>query len=375
LKLIHKANQMVKILSQSALLILFISCNQDKTSGQQQIKDSNKNDSSIIVDPPLTLKFTSGIRSILEDSKGNFWFGSHNEGVARYDGKKITYYSITDGLSHNQVRTIKEDASGRIWFECGEGTSFYSGFLVSSYSERNYSERNNWSTTQNDIWFKGDEMTGFNELEGTPGAYRHNGSEMIYQIFPVEMKKNEAFSYSISAPIIKGKNNKIWFATYGAVIGYNGEDFTIINDQTLNLDDATGHFHVRSIFEDSNENLWIGNNGIGVLKYDGDTLVNMSKLYGLVPESSKHNGNSSPPGTLEHVFSIGEDKNGHMWFGDRDTGAWRFDGKAFKNFTLADGLSSNHIWAIYKDKKDELWYAMADGSVCKFNGRSFYEIL
>ena len=34
-----------------------------------------------------TLKFTSGIRAIFQDSKGNYWFGSHNEGVSFYNGK------------------------------------------------------------------------------------------------------------------------------------------------------------------------------------------------------------------------------------------------------------------------------------------------
>ncbi len=29
-----------------------------------------------------TLKFTSAIRAIFQDSKGNYWFGSHNEGVS-----------------------------------------------------------------------------------------------------------------------------------------------------------------------------------------------------------------------------------------------------------------------------------------------------
>jgi hypothetical protein len=35
-----------------------------------------------------TLKFTSGIRAIFQDSKGN-WLGSHNEGVSFYDGKHL----------------------------------------------------------------------------------------------------------------------------------------------------------------------------------------------------------------------------------------------------------------------------------------------
>jgi hypothetical protein len=34
--------------------------------------------------------------------------------------------------------------------------------------------------------------------------------------------------------------------------------------------------HIRSIMEDS-KNLWIGNNGIGILKYDGKKIINFTE--------------------------------------------------------------------------------------------------
>ncbi len=34
-----------------------------------------------------TIKFTSGISAVFQDSKGNYWFGSNKEGVAVYNGK------------------------------------------------------------------------------------------------------------------------------------------------------------------------------------------------------------------------------------------------------------------------------------------------
>ena len=66
--------------------------------------------------------------------------------------------------------------------------------------------------------------------------------------------------------------------------------------------------------------------------------------------------------------------NGNMWFGDRDTGAWRYDGQDFTNYGEDDGLSIMHIWQIYKSKSEKLWFAMGDGSVRSFNGESFVRI-
>lgn len=77
-----------------------------------------------------TLKFTSGIRAIFQDSKGNYWFGSLHEGVAVYDGKSFTYFDRNDGLSDNQIHSIQEDAEGIIWFDTQEGVSSYDGTKV-----------------------------------------------------------------------------------------------------------------------------------------------------------------------------------------------------------------------------------------------------
>ena len=327
------------------------------------------------IDTTLRLKFTNGVRSILEDSKGNFWFGSHNEGVALFDGEKITYFTEEDGLSDGQVRTVLEDPQGIIWFEGGRGLSSYDGHKITTRTDRDYSAVQEWRVAPGDLWFKGDETRGFNALEEQPGAYRYDGDRLIFQAFPIELKAGEENYYSVSTPAVQGKNGEVWIGTYGAVIGYDGDAFTIIDDERLGLNETTGFLHVRSLFEDSKGNLWIGNNSIGVLKYDGDTIINFSKQRGLVSYLSRYNGSTSPPGSLEHVFAIAEDKAGNMWFGDRDTGAWKFDGESLKNYTKEDGLPTHHIWAIYRDKRDVLWFALADGSMCRFNGGSFDRIL
>ncbi|MCB0533075.1 MAG: diguanylate cyclase [Lewinellaceae bacterium] len=327
------------------------------------------------VDTTLRLKFTSGIRSILEDSRGNIWFGSHQEGLCRFDGKNLTYFTEKDGLCNNQIRSIFEDSNGVVWFEGGKGISSYVGGIIITPTERNYQASNEWQIGENDLWFKGDETNGNNKLEQLPGVYRYDGNTLTYHVFPLMPKGDEGFHYSVSTPFLKGKNGMYWFGTYGAVIGYNGTSFTIIDDTSLKLNDATGHLHVRNIFEDSKGNLWIGNNGIGVWMYNGDTTINFSRLQGLISENSLLSGGyKSPAGSLEHVFSIGEDSIGNMWFGDRDTGAWRYDGKSMRNYTTKDGLTTTHIWQIYRSKSGELWFAMADGSVCKFDGESFVRI-
>lgn len=332
------------------------------------------------IDTSSLLNFPSGIRAILEDSKGNIWFGSHQEGAALFDGKQLTYFTSADGLSSGQVRSIFEDAEGNIWFECGTGISSYDGKKMVTHPKINFNSKTEWQAEKDDLWFKGNEGIGYNEMEAQPGVYRYDGNTLSYHVFPIKQKKGKEFAYSISTPFVKGKNGTVWFGTYAAVFGYKNspylfpllpteneqKNFTIITNQSLGFD--PGMLHVRSLFEDSKGNLWIGNNGIGVLMYDGNTTIHFSQKKGLISKNSLRSGGyRSPPGSLEHVFSIGEDAAGNMWFGDRDTGAWRYDGKKMKNFTEKDGLTCQHIWQIYNTKNGELWFAMHDGNVLKFN--------
>lgn len=299
------------------------------------------------------IKFTSMVRAIFEDSKGNFWFGSDLEGVCRYDGETFRYFTTDDGLSHNQIRTIQEDKDGFIWFATGNGVSRYNGKVFTTHTSESsltsgFNAASDQKIASSDLWFNG-------ELEG--GIYRYNGQNLSLIEFPVLESNHESFSISGTVTgISRGKDNMIWIANYQGVIGYNGESFSFINERGFD-------YHVRSILEDSQGNLWIGNNGIGVLWYNGNETIKLSDKKELSSESSQN--------YPLHVFTIAEGKNSNIWFGDRDTGAWKYDGTSLTNYTVADGLPNLFVRVMYMDRKGQLWAGLADGGVAKFNGKSF----
>ena len=302
----------------------------------------------------------SMVRSLFEDSKGNFWLGTDHAGLKRYDGNTITHFTTNDGLSDNQIRTIQEDQNGHIWFATGKGISKYDGEKFTIHKSHDGVVSNNWNKAKHDLWFNG-------EVEG--GVYRYNGTQLSVHKFPVVSFAHPSFSISGTVTAIcHGANNMLWMANYGGVIGFDGSAFTYINERKYT-------YHVRSLFEDSKGNLWIGNNGIGVLRYDGQTTTNFTVAHGLNDNDGNGSGALSREGTLNHVFAIAEDKNGHIWFGDRDTGAWRYDGKTVQNYTLKDGLTNTFVRAIYQDKLGRLLFGLGDGSVSIFNGDTFEKFL
>lgn len=348
----------LKLIYLILILTLNFSCVEKKSTEKEvNISDLEKTSKTD------TLKFTSGIRSIFQDSKGNYWFGSLQEGVALYNGKSFIYFTNNDGLSDNQIHSIQEDKEGDIWFNTQKGVSTYDGKTIKNQTKIEEAiPQGEWMKSGNDLWFE----AGIKE-----GVLRYDGQKLNYLAFPSHKVINPYDNLFAVTSITKGKNNMIWIGTYAGIWGYNGSDFTVINDETLGLDRNTEPLHIRSILEDSKGRLWIGNNGIGVLLKEGDTLINFSEKNNLIHPTSARKGDKSLPGTLEHVFTIAEDSQGNIWFGDRDAGVWKYDGETMVNYTMKDGLTNDFALSIYKDENEKLWLGMADGNIFKFNGKTF----
>lgn len=312
-----------------------------------------------------TLKFTSGIRTIFQDRKGNYWIGSHNEGASYYDGKSFEYFTTNEGLSDNQIRSIQEDKNGNIWIGTARGVSVYDKGKFTNYPSKNNNPKSDWNETNGDLWFYAGEEDGIN---------RFDGMNMNYLIFPKPKNDNPNKSYGVTG-ISKDKVGKVWIATYSALFHYDGKKTYVFDHLNLKLKDDEV-LHIRSVLADSQGRIWIGNNGIGVILKKGDSITHFSKDQGkLIPmnefEANTKTQQFAKNTGLQSVFAIEEDSEGNIWFGDRDSGAWKYNGKTLTNYTIDSKLSKSMVWTIYKDNDINLLFGMANGVVYKFNGKTF----
>ncbi|MGK0385725.1 MAG: ligand-binding sensor domain-containing protein, partial [Patiriisocius sp.] len=55
------------------------------------------------------------VRTMYQDSKGVFWFGTNGDGLIRYDRKRLEEFTKKDGIG-TAIRKIAEDSIGRVWF-------------------------------------------------------------------------------------------------------------------------------------------------------------------------------------------------------------------------------------------------------------------
>jgi len=331
-------------------------------------KKTKKTDAAVLTElihPPTsdTLKFTSGVRAIFQDSNGNYWLGSHNEGLAVYNGTRFSYFTTANGLAENQIRSFQEDAQGNIWLGTADGVSKFDGTHFTNYTTEPDFPKPIAKASSKNLWFNAGNL---------PGVNWWDGQQLNYVPFPKPISDDLENSYAITG-ISKDNQGQVWFGTYAGLFVFDGQNLLPVEKIKKALL-AEDYIHIRSVFADSQGRIWVGNNGIGVLLIDGDTVINFSEENGLIHPESSRRGAHSPTGTLEHVFSIAEDAHGNIWFGDRDTGAWSYDGKSVKHHPIGKTQDAVMIWSIYKDATNRLLFGLYNGEVYAFNGMRFDKV-
>jgi ligand-binding sensor domain-containing protein len=303
------------------------------------------------------------IRSIYQDRKGNYWFGTNGAGVYHYDQRTLTQFTTKDGLADDQVIHIQEDRFGNLWFGSGNfKISKYDGVQFISYNhdfKMTKGTKHDWGSKDNDLWF----FSG-------GGVFRFQNSSMDY--LPLESSDSiggthvpfDLSRYAVYA-ILKDTKGNMWFGTQAeGVCRYDGDTLTWFKEKGL------GGPTVLCLFEDSKGKLWIGNNGSGVFYYDGNSLINFTEKMGLSNPDFRVSGKSRPE-TMARVYAINEDKNGNIWIGTVDAGVWKYDGIGLSHYTTEHGLTSNAVNTIFKDQAGDLWFGTDSNGICIFDGIEF----
>lgn len=97
--------------------------------------------------------------------------------------------------------------------------------------------------------------------------------------------------------------------------------------------------HLREIFQDSKGNLWFGTNVYDLMRYDGDSLVYITKNQGF--SGGRVTGIMEyPQGTMRFATALGLNS---------------FDGKAFSLINHEAGLMNDELWCLAINQAGEFW--------------------
>ncbi|MBE9130261.1 hypothetical protein IQ258_30060 [Coleofasciculus sp. LEGE 07081] len=319
----------------------------------------------------VQVEISKDIRSIFQDADGNYWFGSSDLGLYKYDRKKVVRYSTENGLPSNRITNIQSDKSGTLFLNTGKGIGkFEDGKFTPIPVNKGKDGGNEWKLEKDDLWFAGRDAEG--------GVYRYDGESLHFLTFPKHKLHDEYFSQSPNRSyspydvytIYKDKGGNMWFGTTNfGVCRFDGTSLNWLYEKHLTETPEGGSFGIRSVIEDKDGKFWICNT-----RY----RFALDKS-GFAPKSGEELKYSREPGLKDdfgYFLSAVESDDGDLWMVG-EFGVWRFGGKQIKKYPVKDGEDDAFVYAIYKDNVGGMWLSATAGrrevgaGLYRFNGEGF----
>jgi len=336
------------------LLIILSSC-----SGQVEPKSKVESKKSLVLksnkaeefkDPLFFIEgqLCQHLRKIYQDRIGNLWLGTNVYDLMIYDGDSLKYLNEKDGFNGGRVTGISEDKTGNIWFATGNGLNKYDGKSFTIFKDENGLE-------ESEIWSMYIDSEGIIWIGHTNGLSRFDGETFEKIAIPKPQIKEPNIIYSANriTAIIEDNEGNLWLGTDGyGICRYDGETFKHFTKEDGLCDNT-----ISELMSDSKGNIWIGTFSGGVSKYDGQKFTNYTK-DGIIKG--------------DEVGGFFEDNNGDIWFGVENNGVYKYDGKHFSHYYKEQGLDGI-ILSIYRDKENRFWFG-GWGGLFRYNGDSFTPI-
>jgi signal transduction histidine kinase/ligand-binding sensor domain-containing protein len=351
---------------------------------------------------------SNNIRAIFEDSNKKLWIATTGGCLNIYDHKTNTFKrrlhdpNRSDEIGSHYITSIAEDSKGNIWFASSE-------FMLCKYSPKtdkftNYKFLNSPNPnfhsdksykicidSDDDLWFTTE--IGLLKFEQKTGTYTHYSTtgpgprlnnnvctgvveykkEIIFVLtdhggLNVINKYTNQISYVLSCwfnnsklsnnqlySVFKTKQGQIWIGTFSGglnILDKGNNKFQKLENLATNVVDGSPTNSVLTICEDSNNDIWIGFDGQGIMIFNPIT----KKLQCFEEYIKKKDFLKD-----KAITDIVKDKDNNMWIGTYQWGIFKytFKTKSIEPFDygygIGEGISEKNIKSLAIDNDNNLY--------------------
>ncbi|MBN1273478.1 MAG: hypothetical protein JXB26_14520 [Candidatus Aminicenantes bacterium] len=319
------------------------------------------------------------ILSLFRDRSQLIWAGTLGGGLNKIFSmeKRFAHFKAEDNnpdkLDADMVFSLYEDKKGIVYIGTNKGIFLlhrnkekaYKPWLLPGLPEVSNSSRIKAlkAGTDGHLWIG---SFGFGLIRWDLSAGRMD------QFYGKYSKKNGLSSNYINT-ICVDKAGFIWVGTEDAGLNRINPENAALNEsltfhffydpaETKSLSDN----NVRCLFEDLEENIWIGT------RHGGLNKIECSQKTKRHPEFFHFKNDPDNPNSISanHILSIYESQSGNFWIGTSGGGLNRFDreNQTFIHYTEKDGLSGNTVYGIEEDEEGRLWLSTNRG-ISRFDPR------
>lgn len=324
------------------------------------------------------------VSTVFSDKEGRTWFGTINGLGMLYNGK-IKNYSSADASKNNVVTNIAQDGAGNIWvvirFSLFKivGDKMQPALLDDSvrvttiavdntgklyaalYKKGIYClTGNKWSCStpfnaqyehivvKKILFDKFDKHKVY--LLAKNGLYYISGN----QLMPYAPKQMATVKGQLLC-LAQDAYRDLWIGTDNGAYCIDNDDYEIIHYNSSNgLTDNS----IADIYNDADNNLWLGSLGNGVYRCEGNKYVTFDGSQGM-PDS-------------KIVMGLTKDWNGDILLGADGGGLIRYDGKKLTD--IATPVTPKYlkgIQCLYTDKNKTTWIATSMAGLWQYDQKGF----
>ena len=285
------------------------------------------------------------VTSLLVDRVGDVWIGTRG-GLGRYSAGRFTVYTTDDGLPDRRVRALFEDHVGNLWVGTKNGLARHSEGRFTAYpstSQPIVSIRSIAEDRAGNLWISTGGALVRLEVATAPG-----GERLRSAVYPFD-----AFTYGDFPiwSIFQDQEDNLW-------VGIRGQGLSRLRKRAVmryTTRDGLPNPQVLPITSDGEGGLWIGSGCTGgVTRYQSGTFT-------------LHQANDRK---IQCPRALLRDRKGVLWIGHNEV-MTRYQDGTYTHYTKDDGLPPGVVRALFEDRVGTLWVGFQGGGVARFQDDVF----